>query len=386
MHEEPNDTGRLLLGCLLYTAGSAILYVSPAYLADLGVRIGIDEARMGALSAAENIGIGLASLLAMWWSGRIGYRRAAMFGVLACLAGDAVSFVSRDFRVLLLARFATGLLGEGTLFVLAFLVLASARNPDRALGFALTAVVLFGSLVLGAASFLNRIPGGTAMLLPLAAIALAVLPALRWMPFPTPRIAEATDRPVARGGAGWRALIAVVAMAVWFGAPGGFWTFADAAAASRQVAAADIDTALAIGNAVGLLGSVLAAWQGNRWGRAVPILAGTVGLCLSVVAFHRSVEVAALAATLAAFNIFWNYATVYQMALVVALDRTGRATAAISAAQVFGFAAGGFVSGFAIVAAGYSALTAMVAVFALAGLLIYSLCLRPRTSAAAEAE
>jgi predicted MFS family arabinose efflux permease len=385
MPRKSDDTGRLLLGCLLYTAGSAILYVSPAYLADLGVRLGIDEAQMGEVSAAENIGIGLASLLAVWWSGRVGRGIVAILGVLGCVAGDAISFFSRDFHLLLLTRFATGLLGEGTLFVLAFLVLSAARNPDRALGFALTAVVLFGSLVLGAGSVLNDIPGGSGLLLPLGAAALAVLPALRWMPAAVAP-AEPANQPAAGGVGNWRALIAVMAMAVWFGAPGGFWTFADAAAALRHVSAASIGAALAIGNMVGLLGSGLAAWQGNRRGRAGPILLGTLGLCLSVAAFQRSDQVAALAATLAAFNIFWNYATVYQMALVVALDRTGRATAAISAAQVLGFAAGGFVSGFAIVAAGYSALTVMVTVFAVAGVLLLVFCLRPGARAVAQAE
>jgi DHA1 family inner membrane transport protein len=383
MPRESDDTGRLLLGCLLYTAGSAILYVSPAYLADLGVRLGIDEAQMGEVSAAENIGIGLASLLAVWWSGRVGRATVAILGVFFCVAGDAISFFSRDFHLLLFTRFATGLLGEGTLFVLAFLVLSAVSNPDRALGFALTAVVLFGSLVLGAASVLNQIPGG--LLLPLAVAALAVLPALRWMPAAIAP-AEPANQPVADGAGNWRALIAVTAMAVWFGAPGGFWTFADAAAASRHVSAASIGTALAIGNAIGLLGSVLAAWQGNRRGRSGPILLGTLGLCLSVVAFQQSSQTIALAATLAAFNVFWNYATVYQMALVVALDRTGRATAGISAAQVLGFAAGGFVSGFAIVAAGYSALTVMVTVFAVAGVLLLVPCLRPGARAVAQAE
>jgi predicted MFS family arabinose efflux permease len=384
MPRDSDDTGRLLLGCLLYTAGSAILYVSPAYLADLGTRLGIDEAQMGELSAAENIGIGLASLLAVWWSGRVGRDWAAMLGVLACVAGDTISFFSRDFHVLLLTRFATGLLGEGTLFVLAFMVLSAVRNPDRALGFALTAVVLFGSLVLGAGSLLNDIPGGSGLLPPLAVAALAVLPAVRWMP--AAAAVASANRPVAGGAGNWRALIAVTAMAVWFGAPGGFWTFADAAAASRHIPAASIETALAVGNVVGLLGSALAAWQGNRRGRAGPILLGTLGLCLSVAAFQRSNQIAALAATLAAFNIFWNYATVYQMALVVAMDRTGRATAGISAAQVFGFAAGGFVSGFAIVAAGYAALTVMVTVFAGAGVLLLAVCLRPGARAVVQAE
>jgi predicted MFS family arabinose efflux permease len=385
MPRESDDSGRLLLGCLLYTAGSAILYVSPAYLADLGTRLGIDEAQMGELSAAENIGIGLASLLAVWWNGRVGRDMVAILGVFFCAAGDVISFFSHDIHVLLLTRFVTGLLGEGTLFVLAFMVLSTAANPDRALGFALTAVVLFGSLVLGAGSILNDIPDGCGLLLPLGFAAFAVLPALRWMPVavaPT----EPVNRPLAGGVGNWRALIAVTAMAVWFGAPGGFWTFADAAAASRHVSAASIETALAIGNVVGLLGSVLAAWQGNRRGRAVPILLGTLGLCLSVAAFQLSNGIAALAATLAAFNIFWNYATVYQMALVVVLDRTGRATAGISAAQVLGFAAGGFVSGFAIVAAGYSALTVMVTLFAVAGVLLLGLCLRPGARTVAPAE
>jgi DHA1 family inner membrane transport protein len=258
MPRDPDNTGRLLLGCLLYSAGSAILYVSPAYLADLGTRLGIDEAQMGELSAAENIGIGLASLLAVWWNGRVGRNTVAILGVLACVAGDTISFFSRDFHVLLFTRFVTGLLGEGTLFVLAFMVLSAVRNPDRALGFALTAVVLFGALVLGAGSVLNDIQGDSGLLLPLAVAALAVLPAVRWMPAAAP--AEPAYQPAASGISNWRALIAVIAMAVWFGAPGGFWTFADAAAASRHIPAASIETALAIGNVVGLLGSVLAAW------------------------------------------------------------------------------------------------------------------------------
>jgi hypothetical protein len=53
---------------------------------------------------------------------------------------------------------------------------------------------------------------------------------------------------------------------------------------------------------------------------------------------------------------------------------------------VLGFAAGGFVSGFAIVAAGYPALTVMVTVFAVAGVLLLVPCLRPGARAVAQAE
>ena len=61
MHRDLDNIRRVLLGCLLYMAGSAILYVFPADLAALGTRLAINEAQQGEVSAAENIGIGRAT-------------------------------------------------------------------------------------------------------------------------------------------------------------------------------------------------------------------------------------------------------------------------------------------------------------------------------------
>ena len=81
----------------------------------------------------------------------------------------------------------------------------------------------------------------------------------------------------------------LVAMAAWFAATGGFWAFADRAATAKHISDNAIGAALAIGNTVGLLGSVAAAWQKDRWGRAGPIVAATVGLddVAEVLAGHR---------------------------------------------------------------------------------------------------
>jgi len=382
--QRESENGELLLGCLLYVAGSAIQYVSPAYLVDLGTRFGINEAQMGSVSAAENIGIGFASLLALWWNGRLDRKLLARVAVISCVIGDAASFFCRDFHLLIALRCATATLGEGTLFILAFVVIGQTRNPDRLLGMGLSAVVLFTSAVLSAAGPINRTPIGSGWLIPMAAVALLVLPALRWMPdgfVPPARIA----RRLVGANANWLAVIAVVGMGIWSAAPGAFWTFADAAATTRNLSDGEIGAALAVGNAVGLLGSAIAAWQGNRWKRVWPTAIGTVCLCLSVAAFQMTTHVAALTATLAAFNIFWNYAIVYQMALVLSLDRTGKATAGISAAQMIGFAGGGFLSGFAIVARGFSVLTVIVAAFAVMGLLVLMIGFRRDTGALAEA-
>jgi predicted MFS family arabinose efflux permease len=368
-----SETGTIVLACLLYTAGSAFQYITPAYLSDLGARLAINEAQMGSISAAENIGIGLASLLTALWGGRLNRRYLAIGAAIACAGFDMLAFFSRSFEALAAVRFLTGFLGEGILFSLAFLVLRSVREPDRSLGIALTAVVIFSSLVLGAAPFLNRVSGASGVLIPLALLPLTILFAARWMPPPagSARPANTTASGLVAGR--W-AIVALAAMAVWFAAPGAFWTFAETEATGRRIPVEDISLSLAIGNAVGLLGSLVAAFQANRWGRASPIAVATICLCLSAVAFEHSWTLLALAAALSAVNIFWNYGAVYQMGLVVALDPAGGASAAISASQVLGFAAGGFTSGLIIFHFGFSAYTAVVSVLAFAGLLLFAPC------------
>ena len=370
-----SDVGRVALGSLLYTAGSAILYVLPAYLGELSSHLGINEAQMGSITAAENIGIALASIIGMLWLTRVDRRVLAVTGTIFCVILNILAFFSRSFGSLVVARFLTGLLGEGILFSLAFAVLGSTRDPDRSFGIGLTVVVMFGSLVLGSSTYIDRVPFGAGALLPLAILPLGILVALKWMP-PVGGASAFRSGSDTVGPTGRLAIVAIGGMTIWFAAPGAFWTFAESAVAARKIPGETISIALAIGNAAGLLGSAMAAWQGNRWGRFWPIMIATACLCVSVVASGRSMSVVGLALALSAFNIFWNYATVYEMALVVALDPVGRAALGISAAQVMGFAAGGFFSGLAISAATYAALPMVVCLFAVAGLLVLAPCFR----------
>jgi len=376
MSRQYPELGRIVLGCLLYTAGSAILYVLPAYLAELAAGLGLNDAQLGTITAAENVGIGLASLSSMLWIGLVDLRVASVAAAVVCSACNVLAAFSHSFRAVLAARFLTGLAGEGILFALAFVVLRGTARPERAFGIALTVVVTFGSLVLAAAPLLDRLHAGTGALLPLAVAGLAVLTAVRFMPSWQPLVPSQAGASGAHSGPGIvRPLIALGAMAVWYAAPGAFWTFADTAAAERNVPVQDISVALAIGNAVGLLGSLVTAWQADRWGRAWPIAVATACLCLSVVAFAHSLSLVALAAALSAFNVCWNYGAVYQMALVSALDPVGRIAVAICAAQVWGFAAGGFLAGLVILRTGFHALPGVVAAFAIGGLLLFLPCL-----------
>ena len=75
-----SDRGRIVLGSLLYTAGSAFQYVTPAYLGEISARFGINEAQMGGITAAESVGVALASVLSVVWLSKFNRTVLALVG------------------------------------------------------------------------------------------------------------------------------------------------------------------------------------------------------------------------------------------------------------------------------------------------------------------
>jgi predicted MFS family arabinose efflux permease len=348
-----------------------MLYVLPVYLADLGSRTGLNEAQLGTIAATENVGIGLASVLGVLWFALVNRRAMVILAGCACALLNIGALFAHSFQALVAYRFLNGLAGEGVLFALAFQVLGATRNPGRSFGIALTSVVAAGSVILAASPYLNRASLGGGSLLPLILLCAVIPFAGRWMPEGRAPTSSVVPGKGLVSWSGRAALLSLLAMGVWFAAPGAFWTFAEDAAETHGISGAMVATALAVGNVVGLLGSLAAAWQGERWGRSYPILGATGGLCLFVVSFAHSASFLPLTVALCGFNICWNYAAVFQMAQVVTLDVTGRLSVGIAAAQVFGFAGGGFISGLMIYRIGFGVLTSLVALCAVVGLVLF---------------
>jgi len=134
----------------------------------------------------------------------------------------------------------------------------------------------------------------------LAGIALVVLPFLGWLPAPVdPRSAGRRASAAVPGGWNWVAIIGLVAQAVWFGAPGAFWTFVEQVATDKGVPTATAEMAVSFGELTGLLGCVAAAWLGNGLGRLRPIVVATAGMIVSAIVYQLCDGAVGLAALLA---------------------------------------------------------------------------------------
>ena len=370
-----SDPWIVLLGTLLYSAGSAIFYLMPPYLAFLGGRLSLDPGQLGTLAAAESAAIGVASLFGPLWIDRIDRRFAMGFAALVCIGGNLASGFLGGFGAVLACRVVIGLLGEGVFYTACCAVLTQARNVDRAFGIALTVAVIYGALVTGSSPFLVRLFPVVGPMSGLILIGAAVLPFVfmfdRLKPATEVRTQAQVDAP--RGGTGI-AFVALLGQALWYGAPGAFWTFVEQVATDKGVPTSTAEFAISAGEMAGLLGGVAATILGDRWGRFWPIVSATAGLVIPAILFQMSTGAFALALFLGIFYIFWNYGTVYQMSFTASMDWTGRATVMIPAAQVFGLSFGPYAAGELIVGHGDGAVTVSTVVFALSGLALYFVC------------
>ena len=364
------DFRLLLLGCLLFVAGSGLFYMFPPYLAQIGARFSLGPAELGTLAAVESLGIGIASFFGPFWISRLDQRACSIAGIVVCVLGNAVTALAGNYQAVLAARLAVGLFGEGVLLTVSFSVLGQVRNVDRGFAIAITSAVSFGAAVIGAAAALQRLLPRVGTLAPLIGITLIVLPLLgRFSVVRAPSVVTGALRG-ARNKNGL-VILALTAQAVWFGAPGAFWTFAEHVATDKGVTPGSTELALSIGELASLFGSLLAALLGNRWGRLGPITAATAGMVLTAALYQLCRTPFEVGLVLCAFYGLWNYGVVYQMSLVASLDEGGNLAVVMPAAQVFGLSIGPFVAGNWMAKSGDVAVAMSTAVFAALGVALY---------------
>jgi predicted MFS family arabinose efflux permease len=360
----------MVLSSLLFVAGGVIFYMMPPYLAHVGARLGLDPGQIGTLAGIESLGLAIASLSSPLWISRLNLKACAWVGVFVCVIGNLGTGLTVSYHGVLLSRFLLGLFGEGPLLTLAYTVVRHARNVDRALAVTLTAMIVTGALVTVAAAKLEQLFPLTGPLAALIGLALVVLPFIRWFP----RSSAMPARPAVAGGfmiANGGALLALIAQTIWFGAPGAFWTFAEQVGIERGLPVGAVERSLAIAEIVGFSGSLVPTLIGSRWGHFAPIVVSTLVLLVAALIYPLTESSVQVSLVLGLFYSLWSVGAVYQMALVMALDHSGRLAVTMPAAQLVGVSVGPWCAGELTTRLGNVGVTISTLIFGMLSLVLY---------------
>ncbi|WP_037675703.1 MFS transporter [Streptomyces griseus] len=346
----------------LFTAGYLAPYLLPTVVGRLDAGLPLSATQAGAVGSALLLSSASAGFVLASRVERIGARTLARLGLLLAVLGYGGAALTGSVPAVIAGAMVGGF-GSGTATTVAATRIAAHRDPHRASTLGLLAVsALAGAVYLT----VPRLGAGHGQ--PLAAIALtalAVWPLTGRLPGPTAAPHTRRDReplPHLRSG-----LLLAAAMPCWSLAQNALWGVSGRIGLTQaHLTEATVGAVFAVALGTGLLGVLGAGALGARFGRALPIGAGTALIAGCIVVSASATGLGSFAAGEVAWNTFYPVVLSYLIGLAASLDPRGRWAVLVGSASSLGTAAGPLTGSVLSAQAGFPVMGAVLA----AGLLV----------------
>lgn len=339
-----------------YGVGLLGLWALPFLISAIIHDLQLNEAQAGLLMSAEFGFTMLASLLVAPFMGRAPRRTLAIAGTLLAIVANLVSAHIVDLYTLAAVRCVAGV-GAGLALACGNAAVSSAKQPDRIAGHMnVLSVLLMIVVMLGYAKVMAAfgLPGlYYAMAATMAVMLLAI-------PFMAQRATLAETVVVSRTGQGnvllsLPAVCMMLAMFVFQARDTMGWAFVERIGTMVGYSGDELGVLLSVQSVVGLVGPLLAAMIGKRFGMSTPVILAvllTGATSLSYVLGEHSKTM--YTAGVMTICITYFYALSYLTGLAAELDREGRVVAAAGSFLSLGLAVGPAISGGLISLGGFS--------------------------------
>ncbi|VVP70389.1 hypothetical protein PS910_00754 [Pseudomonas fluorescens] len=342
-----------------YGVGLLGLWALPFLISAIIHDLALNEAQAGLLMSAEFGFTMLASLLIAPFMGRAPRRTLALGGTLLAILANIASANIGDIYALAAVRCLAGL-GAGLALACGNAAVSSARHPDRIAGHMnVLSVLLMIVVMLGYAKVmaLYGLPGLYYAMAATMAVMLLAIPMLAQRA----PVAEAVPLAGARKGGSGNVLLSLpaicmmLAMFVFQARDTMGWAFVERIGTLVGYTGDELGVLLSVQSVVGLIGPLVAAMIGKRFGMSTPVILAillTGGTSLSYVLGEHSKTL--YTAGVMTICVTYFYALSYLTGLAAELDREGRVVAAASSFLSLGLAVGPAISGGLISVGGFS--------------------------------
>ncbi|MFF4355705.1 MFS transporter [Streptomyces sp. NPDC001604] len=358
----------------LFTAGYLAPYLLPTTVGRLDSGLPLSATEAGALGSALLLSSATAGFLLASRVDRIGPRTLARIGLVLAIVGYGGAALTHSIPAVVAGALVGGF-GSGTATTVAATGIAAQPDPHRT-----TTLGLLGVSALAGAVYLAVPHLGAGHGQPLAALALtalAVWPLTGRLPVRT-ALAHSplggTPLPHRRSG-----LVLALAMFCWSLVQNALWGVSGRIGlAQAHLAEATVGAVFAVALGAGLLGVVCAGAVGPRFGRALPIGAGTALISGCIVLSASATDLTSFASGEIAWNVLYPVVLSYVIGLAASLDPRGRWAVLVGSASSLGTAVGPLTGSVLAAQAGFPVMGAVLAV----GLLVITV---PMTAVALRA-
>lgn len=381
MQKSAMDAGTIVAAGIIASAIGALFYnVLPIYLGTAQDYRGLDNRAIGFLSSAFFLGYNVATISAFFWIRRFSWSMIVGITVPIAALSLAAGTLTNSYA-LLLASVAVAGGAFAAIYGIGTTVLGDTSNPARWFGVKIAAEALLGAillLVLPATTIAKWGFNGTVIGVVIAMIFLT--PFLFWIPSSGCKGHEEGQVGKSDGPQSpyiWGALLATL---VFFAGASAIWAFIERIGASSGFESEALGVLLSITLVFALLGSLLAAALGGRFGNVKPFVAGAM---LSIVGLfllnsHDSFIVYATGACIETFVI--GLLLPFAITEVADLDADGRYVVLTVPAIGIGAMAGPGLAGMLSQSGSFSSLLAFVGVTVIVSTILISVSARSARS------
>ena len=351
---------------ILATAVAAIL---PVLVGVWQKQAGLQVDQAGFVAATELFAQVAGTGMFLWASPRWTLRTIAVVGLCVMVVGNVATAVSVDFASLMVAR-AIGGAGGGVIRALCMMSLAKALSPGRAFAVYAGAQVGLAAVTTAFIPHFIETRGVRAPFLVLtlaSALGFALCPLLpRYSPLSPSAIRQ-------RGPASYpmAAILAIVALCVFFAGQGALWTYLAPIGAYRSIPAAGVTQALTLLNFAGLAGALGVGAMAHRVNPRIALLTLLATEIISIVGLFRVHSPVGFIASAGVFYFSWCASFPFQFTVISQSDSSGRASAVVPAADGLGLAGGAAVASVVLPTLGLGSAGWICAAASVVGITLY---------------
>ena len=373
MPKNVNHFGSLLAVSYCSAIGALIFNTQPALVGALAETFGFSEGQLGNIMSITLIAVFCLVVTSFYWVHRVAWRTTMSTGALVACLG-VVSLAFADGFTSVTSSLASIGTGAAAVYVASLACLATAKDPARAFGVAITTQVGLASvtvyLILAYLLPQFGFVGVVGLLFLLNLLVFGLLPLI---PENRERAVSGEVRAYSdRNLLKW-VLVGLGAMMIYFVGLNGTWAFLERIGVNMSLSNEVVGQALAAALLFGAIGSLIASVAGERIKVPAALWLSSGGFLIFVYLMLQDPGLVTFAVALIIFLAAWNFSLPYQMALISRADPHNRYIVLVPGAQTIGGAIGPAIAGPLLMSGGGNGVYVQLAVCIGAAMILYGL-------------
>ena len=351
------DTQRIPIKLLLAIGFGMFLGVLsansiPVMIGALIDGLAVNEAEVGVLGTVELLAVAFAALAAAPLAGKVSNRRLAVSGCLLAITAQFLSAAVDSLYLLAGLRFIAGA-GLGLAYAAAAMAAAATANPDRVLGYSVTAGLLAIVVLLPGLVSVVAAAGYKGGYVALGALVILLVPVMGWLDRGKTREAQPGTAPALPRRSLCGLLLCIALFNIGSGA---IWSFSERVGVQAGLTAEEAGFIIATSALSGVVGALFAGWLGDRWGRRRPVI---LALVLAGAGYILLGEAANNAGYIAGVHLYMGtYMFLFPLMIGAGavMDASGRAATLAAGTISLTFAVGPACGGYIVTWFSYAAI------------------------------